>query len=92
MKTSVGRVEATVYSPSGQECYVVDGKWTDALYLRRAGDAEEAGRCVWKRNELPVSTDRQFNFTSFAMMLNEVNNTHTHIHKINCDCFFSFIH
>ncbi|ORY80039.1 Oxysterol-binding protein-domain-containing protein [Protomyces lactucae-debilis] len=67
------KVDGVVLDRSGEEQWVVHGKWNEQLYARKAnGGPADGNMVVWQTNPRPKGVP--FNLTQFAMTLNALDN------------------
>ena len=64
------KVSGTVVDEQGTERWVINGKWNDKLFARRAGEKGES-MIIWASNPRPKGVP--FNLTTFAMSLNALD-------------------
>ena len=67
----MAEVTGTVYDKEGNSHFILKGKWTEGMTLQPS-DKSTPPKVIWKRNDLPPEASRQFEFTSFAITLNEI--------------------
>jgi hypothetical protein len=66
-------IEGKAVTKSGEVKYDVSGKWHERIIAKPAGtDSESNAMVVWKRTPVPENADKMFNFTEFAVTLNEL--------------------
>jgi oxysterol-binding protein-related protein 3/6/7 len=69
-KKNRGNISASILNSNGDEAYEVFGKWTEALYYRKAGNKKDEGTLLWKFPPVPEEWESIYHFTEFTLQLN----------------------
>ncbi|KAH6586997.1 hypothetical protein BASA50_000046 [Batrachochytrium salamandrivorans] len=85
MGGSGGDIEGRVKDATGRVRFEIKGKWDTSLIATPVAtmNGSKGGNnslllnpiVIWKRNALPACSQQNFNYTSFALSLNEINST-----------------
>lgn len=74
-KKNRGKIEATIHDANGDVAYEIFGKWTEAIFYRKAGDKKNPGTKIWEFPPIPEDWESIYHFTSFTLQLNMMNET-----------------
>eukprot|EP01125_Pyxidicula_operculata_P003221 TRINITY_DN1367_c1_g3_i1.p1 TRINITY_DN1367_c1_g3~~TRINITY_DN1367_c1_g3_i1.p1 ORF type:complete len:1035 (+),score=320.38 TRINITY_DN1367_c1_g3_i1:20-3124(+) len=72
---NTSKVEGYVYDSNNHQRFKIEGTWTDSLTATPVKDGKLDVNNqfeIWKKVPMPDIADKQYNFTSFAMQLNEL--------------------
>ena len=64
-------IEGTVKDSNGNTCYEISGHWNDKL-VSKPSEAPAENVLLWKRHPIPENAKTNYNFTEFAMSLNQL--------------------
>ena len=67
----VAEVIGTVYDKDKTPHFTLKGKWTEGMTVQPSNESSPP-KLIWKRADLPANASKQFEFTSFAITLNEM--------------------
>jgi len=70
-KGTVGNLTGKVLDADGNVHYTMKGNWNDSISLEKVG-SKEPPKVIWKKHPPPPNQKEQYNFTSFAITLNEL--------------------
>ena len=73
-KGSSNRIEGKVLDPKtgGETHYTISGTWNQSINAKKEKGSDSESFQVWKRNPSPPDSETMYNFSSFAMKLNEI--------------------
>lgn len=65
------RIDGKIMNPKDKEVfYKLSGTWNESIEAKFSDNSESFQ--IWKRSRIPPNSDVQYNFSSFAMTLNEL--------------------
>jgi hypothetical protein len=69
-KKNRGNISAKILNSKGEEVYEIFGKWTEALFYRKADDKTDEGTKIWQFPPVPEDWESIYHFTEFTLQLN----------------------